>query len=460
MFRAASGVRAELRATLPIAAPLAAANLAQMAMALTNTVMVGHLGAAALSAVGLGGALAFTVSIVCQQALSAVAPLAARAIGAGDPRIAGQVAAAGLVLAAVAAGPIMLLLSLAGGLLAAIGYEPPLAAEIGAYLDALRWGVPGFLAFGVMRALLAAAHRARTVMIVVLLAIPANAALNWVLIFGEFGIPALGTAGSGWATATIQLLMPLVLVAVLQIAPRRTPLSLTRRVGDHIREILRLGLPIGGLIALEAGLFATTGIVMGLFGADALGAHQIVLNFASLTFMMPLGIGQAATVRVAFELGAGKPSTAQRAAFVALAGGAAVMAVIAVMMWSAPRLIVGIYVRLDDPANRELIAIALPLLALAALFQIADGVQTIAAGALRGYRDTAVPMLYAAFGYWVVGFAGGWALAFPLGYGPVGLWWGLALGLAVVAALLTLRVAGRAGAALARTRIVPAPAPP
>src|SRR5204863_5465473 len=125
-----------------------------------------------------------------------------------------------------------------------------------------------------------------------------------------------------------------------------------------------------------AGLFATTGIVMGLFGAGALGAHQLVLNFASLTFMVPLGIGQAATVRVAFELGAARTSTAQRAAFVALAAGAAVMAVVPVLRWSAPRLIVAIFVRLDDPANRELIAIALQLLAIAALFQIADGVQT------------------------------------------------------------------------------------
>jgi MATE family multidrug resistance protein len=460
MFRGASGVAAELRATLPIAAPLAAANLAQMVMALTNTIMVGHLGAVALSAVGLGGALAFTVSIVCQQTLSAVAPLAARAIGAGDPRIAGQVAAAGLVLAAIAAGPIMLLLSFAGRLLAAIGYDPALAAEIGAYLDALRWGVPGFLAFGVMRALLAAAHRARTVMTVVLVAIPANAVLNWMLVFGEFGSPALGPAGSGWATATIQWLMPLAVAAVLRIAPRHTPLGLTRRLGDHIRQVLRLGLPIGGLVALEAGLFATTGVVMGLFGADALGAHQLVLNFASLTFMVPLGIGQAATVRVAFELGAGVPAMAQRATVVALAAGAAVMAVIAVLMLSVPRLIVGVYVGADDPANRELVAIALQLLAAAALFQIADGVQAIAAGALRGYRDTAVPMLYAGFGYWGVGFAGGWVLAFPLGYGPVGLWWGVALGLAVVATLLTVRVAGRSGAALARTRIVPAAAPP
>lgn len=446
MFRAASGFAAELRATLPIAAPLVAANLAQMAMGLTNTIMVGHLGAAALSAAGLGGALYFTLSIICQNVLTAVAPLAARAIGAGDHRAAGQVAAAGLVLAALVATPIVAMLSVIDRLLAAIGYDPVLAAEIGQFLDAIRWGVPAFLAFGVLRALLAAAFRARAVMLVLFVGIPANAVLNWAMIFGHLGSPAFGIAGSGWATAVIQSLMALGLGAVLVVAPLHTPLRVTRRIADQIGQILRLGLPIGGLIALEVGVFATTGILMGLFGADALGAHQLVINFASLTFMVPLGIGQAATVRVAFELGAAAPAAAQRAAVVALGVGASLMAVTAALIWIAPRMIIGVYVDLDDPANSGLIAIALPLLAIAALFQIFDGVQTIAAGALRGYRDTAVPMLHAALGYWIIGFAGGWALAFPLGYGPVGLWCGLALGLAVVASLLTLRLSSRGGA--------------
>jgi MATE family multidrug resistance protein len=166
----------------------------------------------------------------------------------------------------------------------------------------------------------------------------------------------------------------------------------------------------------------------------------LVLNFASLCFMVPLGIGQAATVRVAFELGAGHPGKAGRAAFIALALGAALMVLAALAIWTAPTAICGLYLDLDDLANRELVAIALRLLAIAGLFQIADGVQAIAAGILRGYRDTAVPMLLAALGYWGIGFAGGWALAFPLGHGAVGLWWGLALGLLVVASLLSLRV--------------------
>jgi MATE family multidrug resistance protein len=234
--------------------------------------------------------------------------------------------------------------------------------------------------------------------------------------------------------------MSLALAAVLLIAPRRTPMRLGRRPLRHIRDILALGLPIGGIIALETGVFLTTGILIGLLGADALGAHQLVINFASLCFMVPLGIGQAATVRVALELGGGRPAQASLAGFVALALGAAVMVVAALAIWTAPLAICRLYIDVDDPANRELVAIALRLLAIAGLFQMADGVQAIAAGALRGYHDTTVPMVLAAIGYWGIGFAGGWALAFPLGHGAVGLWWGLALGLLAVASLLTLRV--------------------
>jgi MATE family multidrug resistance protein len=444
---------------LPIALPLAAANLAQMAMGLTNAMMVGHLGGAALSAAGLGGALYFSVAITTQGVLTAVAPLAARAIGARDHRAAGQVAAAGLIVAAVAAVPIVALLSVLDRLLLIIGYDPALAAEIGRYLAAIRWAAPAFLAFGVLRALLAAAFRARTVMIVLVLGIPANALLNWVLIFGHLGMPELGIAGSGWATAIIQSLMALGLAALLLLMPLHTPIRVSRRVLEQIGQILRLGLPIGGLIALEAGVFMTTGILAGLLGADALGAHQLVINFASLSFMVPLGIGQAATVRVGFELGAGAPTVARRAAIVALGLGASFMAATAVLIWMFPLAIADLYLDLDDPANDGLIAIALRLLRVAALFQIVDGVQAIAAGALRGYRDTAVPMAIAAFGYWGIGFAGGWALAFPFGLGAVGLWWGLALGLAIVAVLLTARLYLCAGSAMrddtAGTRVIP-----
>jgi MATE family multidrug resistance protein len=191
---------------------------------------------------------------------------------------------------------------------------------------------------------------------------------------------------------------------------------------------------------IEVGVFMTAGILMGLLGPAALAAHQLVLNCAGITFMVPLGLSQAATVRVAYQLGAGHALAARRAGFVALALGVGFMGAAAMILWSAPKAIIGAYIDTVDPANRETVQIARHLIAIAAIFQVFDGMQVIAAGALRGYKDTMVPMLLATFGYWGIGFLGCWLFAFPLGYGAVGLWWGLALGLAVVAVSLSLRL--------------------
>jgi MATE family multidrug resistance protein len=207
-----------------------------------------------------------------------------------------------------------------------------------------------------------------------------------------------------------------------------------------VASILGVGLPIGGIMGVEVGVFLVAGVLIGLLGAAALGAHQLVLNCAGISFMVPLGLSQAATVRVAYELGAGRVFAARRAAYTALALGIGFMSTTAVVLWTVPRGIIAVYIDTADPANRETVRIASRLLVIAAIFQVFDGVQAVAAGALRGYRDTFVPMLLAGFGYWGAGFLGGWLLAFPLGYGAVGLWWGLALGLAVVAILLTMRL--------------------
>src|SRR6202011_582393 len=448
-------IAAEVRATVAVAGPLAAANLAQMAMGFTNTVMVGSLGSAALAAAGLGASLYFTIAMVCSGVLTAVAPLAAHAIGANDNRRAGQVAGKGLVLAALLAVPVIATLLALPRLRAALGYDAVLAGEIGRFLGALAWAVPGFLGFAVLRSFLVAASHSRTVMIALILCIPLNAELNWILIFGRFGAPALGIAGSGCATAIIQWLMFASLALYAEVMPslaeyRMRPFS---RHWNEIGRILRLGLPIGGILRLEIGVFATTGILMGLLGADALGAHQLVMNCISVVFMVPLGIAQAATVRVAVAIGSGAPEAARRAGFVAIALGGAYMAVMAVVVVAAPRTIPRIYVDIDAPANRGLGEIALQLLAIAALFQIFDGVQAIAVGALRGYRDTAIPLLLAAIGYWGIGFAGGWLLAFPAGYGPIGLWSGLAVGLAAVAIMLTVRLHFCAGSTTPHKRL-------
>src|SRR5579864_4973432 len=365
MAIAGSPIAAEIRATLAVAAPLAGANLAQMAMSLTNTVIVGHLGAAPLAAAGLGAALNISLLLLCQGVLTAVAPLAAHAIGAEDHPTAGRVAGAGLIIAAVLAAPVIAILTVTPELLGALGYDPELAGEIERFMRAIRWGAPAFLGYSVLRFLLVAAFRTRIVVVIPLVAIPLNAALNWVLVFGHFGMPALGSAGSGFATTIVQWLTLFCFAGYIVAMPGQIPVRLAVRVLAEIPRILRLGLPISALIGLETGLFVTTGILMGLLGADALGAHQLVFNVIGVCFMVPLGLGQAATVRVAFQLGLGAPAAARRAGFVAVVLGAGFMVVIAVLLWAAPRTLVSAYVDLADPANNGIAAIAVQLFLIA-----------------------------------------------------------------------------------------------
>ncbi len=352
-----SGIRAEVRATLALAAPLAAANLAQMAMGVTNTLMVGRLGAMPLAAAGLGGMFYFTVGVMLQGILFAVAPLAAHALGAGDRAAAGRIAGAGLVLSVMLALPFVATLVSLDRLLQALGYDAALAAEIGRYLRALAWGAPAFLGFGVLRSLLAATSRTRPVMAVVLICVAGNAVLNWMLIFGHLGAPALGVAGSGYASSINQWLMLAGLALCIRIMPGLGGLHMLRGAfaagRTEIGNILRLGLAIGGIRGLEAGVFLAASILIGLLGAAALGAHQLVINCASISFMVPLGLGQAATVRVAHELGAGRALGARRAGFVALALGIGFMGAAAVVLWTFPQTIIGAYVDIADPANRR-----------------------------------------------------------------------------------------------------------
>src|SRR5262245_23919147 len=306
-------IAAEIRATLAVATPLAAANLAQMAMQVTNAVMVGNLGAVPLAAAGLGNALNATLLMTSQGLLTAVAPLAAHSIGADDHPAAGRVAGGGLIIATAVAAPLMATLTVVPPLLSGLGYEPDLVAEIGRFLWAISWGIPGFLGAAVLRFLLIAAFRTRIVMIVPLLAVPLNLVLNWVLIFGHWGMPALGSAGSGCATAIVQWLTLFSFALYMLIARQ-----MGRGVRRQIPGILRLGLPIAAMRGLEIGVFVMTGVMMGMIGADALAAHQLVFNVAGVCFMVPLGLAQAATVRVAYQLGRSKPSAARRAAYMAL----------------------------------------------------------------------------------------------------------------------------------------------
>jgi MATE family multidrug resistance protein len=439
-----SAVVTELRATLAIAVPLAAANLAQMTIGFTNTAMVGRLGGVPLAAVGLGGSLYFTIGITLQGVVAAVAPLAAHAFGAGDRDGAARIAGQGLALAGLFALPFVAIIMTFDRLLLWFGYDPALAAEIARYQRAIVWGAPALLGFAALRSYLAAQSRTRPIMLVLFGGVAANAGLNWVLIYGHLGAPALGVAGAGYASATNSWLMFAALAGTILATPSLSAAQVLRGVVawrlSEIKGILQLGLPIGGIFLLEIGAFSGTAVLMGLLGADALAANQIVSNCIGFTFMVPFGLGQASTVRIAFERGARRNDAAWRAAKVALALGVAVMVAASILLWTAPGAIIAIYIDAGDPANGAVVAIAVRLFMIAALMQVFDGVQAVAAGALRGYRDTATPMLFAGLGYWGVGFAGSWVLGFPLGYGPAGLWWGILLGTVAVAVLLTVRL--------------------
>ena len=353
------GIGRELRATFALAAPFAAANLAQMAMGVTNTVMVGRLGAIPLAAAGLGGMFYFTLGIVIQGVLFAVAPLAAHARGAGDRLAAGRIAGAGLVLAILLSLPFVAALTGLHHLLEVVGYDAGLAAEIDHYLRALAWGGPAFLGFAVLRSVLAAFSHARSLMVVLLIGVAINALLSWSMIFGHLGMPALGVVGSGYASAVNQWLMLGGLALCIHWSADFADLHLLRDAvavsWTEMASILRLGLPIGAIRGIEAGVFTATGILMGLLGAAALGAHQLVINCASISFMVPLGLSQAATVRVAYQVGAGRPFAARQAGFVALALGIGFMAAAALLMLMIPRSIIAVYVDTADPANRELV---------------------------------------------------------------------------------------------------------
>lgn len=437
-------VATELRATLAIALPLAAANLAQMAIGFTNTVMVGRLGSVPLAAAGLGGSLYFTIGITLQGIVTAVAPLAARAFGAGDRDGAARIAGQGLALAALFALPFVAIILVFDRLLLAFGYDAALAGEIARYQHAVVWGAPAMLGFAALRSYLAAQARTRPIMLVLSGGVAANAGLNWVLIYGHLGAPALGVAGAGYANAANGWLMFAALGGYTLATPSLSPARVLRGVlawrPSDIAAILRLGVPIGGIFLLEMAAFAGTGVLMGLIGADALAANYIVSNCIGVSFMVTFGVAQAATVRVAFERGAGRSDAARRAATVALGLGVAFMVAAAIVLWTAPRPIIAVYIDIGDPGNRAVVAIAVRLFAIAALFQVFDGMQAIAAGALRGYEDTTVPMVLAGFGYWAIGFVASWVLGFPLGYGADGLWWGILLGTVAVGVLLTWRL--------------------
>ncbi len=422
-----------------IAAPVALAQLSQMAMALTDTLMLGRIGDRALAAGGLGTNLFFTCLFCFQGLVSGVAVLASRSRGAGElGRIPGTYWS-GMAIAAALAGPFFWLMSDPGPLLRAAGESPVLIADVCAYLDVLRWGVPaGLLGIGIVRAFLPAVGLQRLLVWVIPAGVVLNAALNYWLIGGGLGLPAYGMRGSAAATTITLWATSLALALLLHTHPEwRQHVRLSRPGARVMGELLAIGVPVSVTTIVEATLFLATGLMVGVIGPTVLAAHTIALSVASVTFMVPMAVAGAANVRVAHEIGAGSPAAARRAGLVAIGMSSAFMAGTALVMITEPRAVARIYLGAASPT----LALAASLLRVAGAFQVFDGIQVTASGALRGLKDTRVPMVLATIGYWGIGFVLGRHLAFAEGMGAVGLWWGLCIGLAVVAVSLTVRFA-------------------
>jgi MATE family multidrug resistance protein len=434
---------AEIRAIAVIALPLAAAYLAEIAMMVCDRIIVGRLGGVELAAVGLVGDLAFETLLFAMAVVSVVGVVIAQSTGAGDSApIANQVRQ-GLWVATGLAVPGTAILWHLGPLLSLTAQDPAVIRLGDDYARALAWCFLPSLWFIVLRQLLAARARANAVMAITVVAVFVNAGLTWALVFGRFGLPALGVAGAGWATALVSWAMFAALAFHVARAPGLAEFGIFTdlRVIDTAlwREILRLGLPVGGLALLEGGMFAVVAVLMGTLGAETLAANQIVVTVATFGLVIAIAIGEATAVRVAHAVGRGISALPRKCGFLGLAAGLAVMSVSATAFVILPRPITSIFIDTADPANAAVVAIAAQLLIIAAVFQLADGTQAIASRALRGLKDTTAPMWIAAVGYWGFGVTGGYVLCFPLGLGATGLWWGLALGLTVTAALLTWR---------------------
>ena len=434
--------RRELIEILKLAAPLATAQLAQMAMGITDTIMMGRVGSDALAAGGLGANVAFLLIIVGQGLVASIQPIVAQARGAADHSSFGRTLAAGLLISVLAAVPVVLVLTHIDLLLNAIGEPPQIAALTLQYETAFAWGVPAGMMQFALRNYIAAMERPRVLMFVVLGAAFANFGFNWVLVFGHLGFPALGIAGSGYATSLTWWCMLIAFLAHLRLAhllPRDLFRVSRAELWRGMGALLHLGWPIAGIYLVEVGLFSASSLMMGWFGPVALAAHQICLNIASFTFMVPLAIGQAATVRVGYYVGGGALRRARVAGFTAIALGVAFMTLTAATITTLSRPIFYLFLDAGDPKLDAVLAMGGRMIVLAALFQMFDGAQVVAAGALRGLKDTHAALVAGAIGYWGLGMPIGAGLAFGAKFGPVGLWWGFVGGLVAVSILLSVR---------------------
>ncbi|WP_246132836.1 MATE family efflux transporter [Devosia ginsengisoli] len=446
----------ELRATFALAWPLVIAQLAQNALTATDVIMLGWLGPTHLAA----GTLATTFLmpfLVCGVGIvGAVAPLVAQARGARDIKAVRRVVRQGMwaaILLAVLFTPILLQIR---PIYAALGQDPTITLMAEEYIQVGVWMLFPALTIIALRSLLSAFDATRIILLVTVGGVLFNAFANYGLIFGHFGMPRLELRGAALATVLANIVMFGLMLAYVLRQRRFKRFYVLMRLWKpdwpRFREIFRIGTPIGLTVLAEVGLFTAAALLMGLLGTDEVAAHAIALQCASMAFMVPLGLGIAATVRVGMAYGRGDAEGIRKAGWTAFALGTSFMAVSCALFLTLGPSIVALFLDPRVPENAHALALAGTFLVVAGVFQLVDGAQVVAAHALRGLSDTKIPMVFAILGYWAIGLPTAWLFGFVIGWRGVGIWLGLAAGLAAVAVVLVARFAMRERLGLLRPR--------
>ncbi|MCR9087236.1 MAG: MATE family efflux transporter [Rhodobacteraceae bacterium] len=429
------------RAVVNLGAPLVGSQLAQIAIQTTDTLMLGWYGVTELAAVTVASALYFIVFILGAGLAWAVVPLAAAAAEMDDTTQVRRVTRMGLWACFVFCVPAVPLLLSAGWLLNRMGQDPAVAALAGDYLGLAGWMLVPALVVMVLRSFLSALELTQIVLWVTLGAAGLNVLLNYAFIFGNLGAPELGVRGAALASVTIMTVSALALLVYIL---RRLPdYDLLRRLWrpdwSALGRVFQLGWPIGVTNIAEVGLFGFSSLLVGWLGAVPLAAHGIALQLASITFMVHIGLSQAATVRAGRALGRHDATSLKRGARVVIALSGAMVLLTVVVFLGFPHPLIGLFMAPDEPARAAILATGTVLLACAALFQLADAVQVIALGLLRGVQDTRVPMIFATVSYWAIGAPAGYLFGFTFGLGAPGVWLGLVLGLSGAAVTMMTR---------------------
>ena len=433
----------ESRKLLHIALPLTAAYLAEFAMFVTTKMVVGKLGYMELAAVGIAGNLSFEILIISMGLLSIVGVLCAQAEGAGRKHDAGLATRQGFIISLCLGIPAMWMIWNLDIVLRWTNQDPEVITLAQPFLTQLSGFVLPVLFFAVLRNFVSALAQPKAVMVITVGAVLVNYLLTVWFVHGGFGLPAMGLAGAGLAINIVSWLMFFCLLWFVYRTPslRGYGLFADRWRFDPVicGEILRLGFPVAGLVLLEAGMFSAASILSGVIGAETLAAYEVVGAWAGIPFVVALGISEGTMVRVAHGVGRGDIATARKAGFLGMGMGIITLVVMMIVPLGFAATIIDIFISPADPGFAVVSLLATEFLLIVAVFQVFDGLQAVAARALRGVKDSTAPLWIAGFGYWVLGIGGGAWLAFGLGWQGAGIWWGLALGLIVTASLLTWR---------------------